>query len=105
MASKYQPVEIDEKFQDVIFPTRTSTSESLGSTLLDDEEDSRVADVRSRFSMNWIWLVHAVLLTLSFGLFILAYCTRVSTLTHVRQFSAYCKWKLSMKKLRLLTTL
>lgn len=46
---------------------------------------------RSRFSVNWMWLVHAVLLTLSFGLFVSAYFTRVSTLTHVQHFSAYCE--------------
>ena len=89
MGSKYQPIGADEKFHDV-FPIRTSTSESLGSTLL-DEEDSGNTEPRSRFSINWMWLVHAMLLTLSFGLFISAYFTRVSTLTHVQHFSAYCE--------------
>ena len=91
MGSKYQPIEGDEKFQDVVFAARTSTSESLGSTLLEDEEDSRMTEPRSRFNIKWMWLVHAVLLMMSFGLFISAYCTRVSTLTHVQHFSAYCE--------------
>ena len=96
MGSKYQPIEVDEKFQDVVFPTRTSTSESLGSTLLEDEEDSRMTEPRSRFNIKWMWLVHAVLLTLSFGLFVSAYFTRVSTLTHVQHFSSYCELNFSM---------
>jgi hypothetical protein len=92
MGSKYEPIQADEKFHDV-FPTRTSTSESLGSTLLEDEEDSRNTVPRSRFRINWMWLVHALLLTLSFGLFVSAYFTRASTLSHVQHFSAYCKLK------------
>lgn len=104
MGSKYQPLGADEKFHDVVFPTRTSTSESLGSTLLEDEEDSRITEPRSRFNINWMWLVHAVLLTLSFGLFISAYFTRASTLTHVQHFSAYCESRLFLLRLYLLTT-
>lgn len=92
MGSKYQAIGADEKFHDV-FPTRTSTSESLGSTLLEDEEDSRSTEPQNRFNINWMWLVHVVLLTLSFGLFVSAYFTRLSTLTHVQHFSAYCESK------------
>jgi len=59
--------------------------------LLEDEEDIRAVERQSRFSMRWMWLVHAVLLSLSFTLFVSAFFTRASTLQHVQQFSAYCK--------------
>jgi hypothetical protein len=102
MGSKYQPIGADEKFQDV-FPTRTSTSESLGSTLLEDEEDSRITERQSQFSINWMWMVHVVLLTLSFALFISAYFTRVSTLAHVQYFSSYCELRFSNTGFKRLT--
>jgi len=88
MASKYHPVGNDEKFDD-IFVRRASTSESLGSTLLEDEEDSRLSEPRKTLNTKWIWLGHVVLLSLSFVMFAGAYFTRISTLRHVKQFSAY----------------
>jgi len=89
MASKYQPIVADEKFHDV-FPGRSSTSESLGSTLLEDERDSRDTEPHRRFNSRWLWLGHAVLLSLSFVLFMSAYFTRASTLDYVQRYSAYC---------------
>jgi hypothetical protein len=87
MASKYHAVQNDEKFTEV-FPRRSSTSTS-DSTLLEDEEDHREPEPRSRFSGKWMWLVHAVLLLLSFTMFMSAMFTKASTLEHVRKFSAY----------------
>src|SRR4051794_13680051 len=90
MASKYQKIGEDEKFHDVS-PHRTSTSESLGSTLLEDEEDIQHTAPKKAYSPNWMWMVHAVLLSLSFAMFSFSYYTQISTLRHVQQFSAYCK--------------
>jgi hypothetical protein len=92
MGSKYHPVG-DEKFDDLL-PERTSTSESLGSTLLEDEDDSHRLS-KSRLSVKWMWLAHVFLLSLSFGLFAAAYFVRGSTLKFVQEFSAYCEWNLS----------
>jgi hypothetical protein len=91
MYSKYQPIQPeDEKFQDVFPPNRLSISTS-DLTLLEDEEDSRLTESQSGFNSKWMWLAHAVLLSLSFSMFVAAYFKPVSTLTHVQHFSAFCK--------------
>lgn len=86
MPSKYHPVG-DEKFHDVS-PTRASLSESFTSTLLEQEDDARSQEPR-RFTVRWMWLAHALLLSLSFCLFVSAYFTRVSTLAYVQHYSAW----------------
>ena len=88
MASKYVSIkEVDEKFEDVFPPGRTSTSLSE-STLL-DEEEQRTIQPQAR-SPKWMWITHAVLLGLSLTMFVSSWFARVSTLDHVREFSAYC---------------
>lgn len=89
MATKYHAVGDDEKFDDIELPKQSS--ESLGSTLLADEEDSSRLGSRKKFDAKWMWLGHVVLLSLSIALFAGAHYTRLSTLRHVQQFSAYCK--------------
>jgi hypothetical protein len=90
--SKYQPIgdleKFGSKFHDVS-PRRSSTSESLGSTLMEDEDN--MAPQPQPKSSRWMLLGHAVLLSLSFSMFVGSFLTRASTLTHVKQFSAYCK--------------
>jgi hypothetical protein len=91
MPSEYQPVpEEDEKYQDVFIARRPSISTS-DSTLLCDE-DAKSSEQRRRSDSKWMWLVHAVLLSLSFTMFSAAYFKPVSTLEHVRHFSAYCEF-------------
>ena len=100
MGSKYQAVKVvdDEKFQEQeTFPRRSSTSTS-GSTLLEDEEDHRVTELKRRSSGRWIWTLHAALLTLSFTMFVGSYYTRVSTLEYVKKFSAYCELHLRQER-------
>ncbi|TAQ91306.1 hypothetical protein B7494_g277 [Chlorociboria aeruginascens] len=88
MTSKYHAVQSDEKFQEVeVFPNRSSTSDSLGSTLL--EEEGYACKTEPRRREKWFWLGHAVLLSVSFALFASSYYTRLSTLRHVQEFSAY----------------
>lgn len=89
MAAKYHPVGDDEKFHDIEFQQRSSTSESLGSTLLEDEERPVRLQPQKVFNEKRMWLGHVVLLSLSFSMFAAAYYTRLSTLRHVQQFSAY----------------
>ncbi|RFU33618.1 hypothetical protein B7463_g2726, partial [Scytalidium lignicola] len=92
MASKYIPVQDEEKLEEVDFRKRSNSTHSLGSTLLaDEDQDADIMDLSSRwqFSQKWMWLVHVVLLSLSFTLFVSAYYNRLSTLTHVQLFSAY----------------
>jgi hypothetical protein len=89
MGSKYQPVGSDEKFEEV-FLRRSSTSTS-GSTLLEDEEGSRNLEPKPRLSERWMWLAHAVLLSLSFTMFSASFFMKPTTLQHVKQFSAYCE--------------
>jgi len=94
MSQKYEPIsdleKFGSKFHDVS-PRRSSMSESLGSTLLEDE-DRMITQPRSN-SSRWMLLGHAVLLSLSFSMFVGSFLTRASTLTHVKQYSAYCKLK------------
>lgn len=92
MASKYQPVQDDEKFQDVFPPGRTSIS--LSEPTLLDEEEHRVSQPKAR-TPRWMWITHAALLGLSLTMFVSSWFARVSTLDHVRQFSAYCENSLS----------
>lgn len=72
---------------------------------LDDLEDSYVPVSESEENENWlsrlfgptirsygIWMVHLALLLTSFTLFIFGTSSQnISTLDHVRQFSAWCK--------------
>jgi len=90
MSTKYQPIsdleKFGSKFHDVS-PSRSSTSESLGSTLLEDE-DRMNAHPRS-MSSRWMLLGHIVLLSLSFAMFVGSFMTRASTLTFVKKYAAY----------------
>ena len=103
MGSKYQPVEDreDEKFHES-FPHRSSTSTS-DSTLLEDEEDSRLVRPKSQFNQKWLWMGHVLLLTLSLSMFVFSFCTRASTLDHVKQFSAYCECATISLNIRLIS--
>lgn len=99
MASKYEAVPIndtykpvdlgrsEEKFQD----SRPSLSDSLNSTLLDEEHHNPQAIYREQPGLKWMWLVHAVLLTLSFTMFAASLYTRSSTAKYVQDFSAWCR--------------
>lgn len=95
MPAKYHQVIGDEKPIHTLH-NREST-ESLKSTLLNWEYDEKSQDVESmslrrlRCNDRWIWLVHAVLLSLSFGLFISTYFTRMTTLKYVEEYSAWCE--------------
>ncbi|RDL40112.1 Uncharacterized protein BP5553_00091 [Venustampulla echinocandica] len=90
MGSKYQPVQDDEKFQDVFPPRRTSSSLSE-TTLLEDEEHARILPARGTraYGPRWIWIAHATLLGLSLTMFVSSWFARVSTIDYVRHFSAY----------------
>jgi hypothetical protein len=92
MSSKYQPVQADEKPQES-FARRSSTS-TADSTLLEDEEDLRMTQPHGRFGPRWVWITHAVLLSLSFTMFMTSLFSRASTLEHVERFSAYCEYAL-----------
>lgn len=91
MGSKYQPVKDDEKFQEVLFDARRSSTSTSDETLLEDEEDARISRPKSRMNDKWMWLAHAVLLSLSFTMFVTSFFQKPSTLEHVQQFSAYCE--------------
>jgi hypothetical protein len=91
MPSEYQPVpDEDEKYQDVFIANRPSISTSDSTLLCDDV--SKSSEQRRRSDSRWMWLVHTVLLSLSFTMFTAAYFKPVSTLEHVRHFSAYCEF-------------
>ena len=92
MSSKYQPVQDDEKPHES-FARRSSTS-TADSTLLEDEEDLRLTQPYSRFGPRWVWITHAVLLSLSFTMFMTSLFSRASTLELVERFSAYCECRL-----------
>lgn len=52
-----------------------------------------------RPSSEWLWLLHAILLTVSITLFTLSVMVRSSTLKHVREFSAWCTFDTSFENL------
>lgn len=92
MGSKYQPVK-EEEFEKILetFPRRSSTSTS-GSTLLEDEEDSRHIQTRSRSSTWKIWLAQAVFFMFSLTIFTASFFQKPTTLEYVQQFFAYCEY-------------
>jgi len=88
MATKYQPVRDEEKFE-AKFPRRSSTSTS-DLTLLEEElENGADRPAKGIWSEKYMWIVHATLLTLSFTMFISAMFTRASTTEFMKKFSAY----------------
>lgn len=88
---KYQPVfEDDEKYHIDTTSHGRSSSSLTEATLLCDESCGRKMAPASK----WIWVLHAVLLSVSSMMFAATYFKPVSTLEHVRQFSAYC-WSTS----------
>lgn len=90
MGSKYQQINHDdEKFEDVFPPNRSSSSMS-DSTLLEDEEDRRLTQPKRRWTERWMWLVHAVLLSLSFTMFVSSWFASPTTLDCVTKYAAYC---------------
>ncbi|RDW64667.1 hypothetical protein BP6252_10318 [Coleophoma cylindrospora] len=90
MTSKYESVRThDDNFEDVIvYEKRPTSPDSLASTLMEDDDHSFKEPTR-RISSRWVWLVHALLLSVSFSLFVSTYYLRGSTLRHVQQFSAW----------------
>ncbi len=93
MDSKYQAVKVidDDKFPDPETFLRRSSTSTSDLTLLEIEEDHRIATSKRNSSARWIWVAHGVLLTLSFTMLLAAYNARASTLEHVKRFSAYCE--------------
>lgn len=88
MESKYQPVG-DEKFEK--YTERRGSNDTSSSTLLEEDIDTRLTP-RRKFTVRWMMLGHAVLLSLSFTLFMSAFFTRASTLTFVKKYSTYCEF-------------
>lgn len=85
MSPQYRPLPVAEE----------STESSNDFEKLRDEQsyevNSRIIEQSLRRGGSRIWLIHCVLLLVSFTLFSSAYFTRLSTLRHVKQFSAYCR--------------
>lgn len=94
MPSKYQALQDEEeKFQPVEFvKSRSSSVSTSGSTLLFEEVDlSPSASPKRTISEKWMWLIHAVLLTLSFTMFAASYYKPISISEVVKKSSSYCK--------------
>jgi hypothetical protein len=79
----------DEKFEK--YTERRGSNDTSSSTLLEEDIDTRLTP-RRKFTIRWMMLAHAALLSLSFTLFMSAFLTRASTLTFVKKYSAYCKF-------------
>ncbi|KAF2667143.1 hypothetical protein BT63DRAFT_427548 [Microthyrium microscopicum] len=88
MSQTYQPVRKEEEKYHDGYRNRTSISSSSDLTLL-HEEVSKISHDSQGFQSRWLWLVHAVLLSLSFTMFTATYFRHISTAEHVRRFSAY----------------
>ena len=79
----------------------STTLEGLENFNLEAAESLRLGDdnthqAKSRVT-RWIWLLHGVLLSTSFASFFLAYNVQLSTLNHVKRFSAYCEYTMSSR--------
>jgi len=71
-------------------------SDTSSVTLEDPEEFTDPYEIthrrsifEARLASRWLWLVHGLLLTISFSLFILSSIRTASTIEHVRKFSAW----------------
>lgn len=90
MAIKYEALRKVEQF-DQKFHDRPASSDSLDRHALVDVDIVGRDNQPRHYTAKWIWLIHAMLLLFSSTLFAGSYYTRLSTLRHVKQFSAYCK--------------
>lgn len=99
MAFEYRSLEVafpGEK------PTRLSSDSSSTLQAIDDLDylssdsdlcyKSSICGIASRWARSkWLWAVHAALLFTSCGMLAMTVLLRSSTLSHIRQISAWCK--------------
>ncbi|KIV98731.1 uncharacterized protein PV09_09514 [Verruconis gallopava] len=98
MGFKYQSVPLDGESDE------KSQSEDSSITLNDrDELSSDLKAIpyhrttRETLNSRWLWTIHAVLLSISFAMFVLSHVDFTSTLEHVRRFSAWSPADVSVK--------
>jgi hypothetical protein len=90
MPSNYQQIpDADEKLEDIPVPRLSSRSTRGSISICYDAP--LFFEEKSPFSKR-IWLMHTLLLSLSFTMFALSYFRPLSTLESVRRFSSYCKY-------------
>lgn len=86
MPKLYHAVPLDEEQQHLNGSLEKETR------FLSTREDRQLLGLLAK---HWMWLGHAVLLSMSLTLFTLSFCQRTarpSDLTVTEQFSSYCKW-------------
>jgi hypothetical protein len=86
MADEYEPVPLLDEEHD--------TEKSAWRRRLSLEAFYRTRPVR-RVAQHWVWIGHAILLSVSITLFSLAFCMRYarpSDLTVTTQISTYCEY-------------
>lgn len=90
MAGVYQPLHLGEK------PDwdndGDASLEEVGQTDEWRQGNQRRELLRRKLASNCIWIVHAILLSVSTWMFLCALNMQSSTLQHVKDYSAWCKW-------------
>jgi hypothetical protein len=86
MAKVYHSLPLDEESLD-------GAAEEKSTRTLREHSGSFSVVARDLLAKHWIWLLHAILLSISMTLFSLSFCLRdvkPSDLTYTKLYSSYC---------------
>ncbi|KAI0914382.1 hypothetical protein F4823DRAFT_351890 [Ustulina deusta] len=87
MARKYNPISLDEE----PFLEKGERTENQEKLLWTGEGESLTSLTR-RLSPHWIWLAHAILLSMSTLLFALSFCTKTAKISDLEYTTKYSAW-------------
>ncbi|KAI1368518.1 hypothetical protein F5Y08DRAFT_267010 [Xylaria arbuscula] len=87
MARKYNPLSLDEE----PFLEKGERVESEEKLTWTDSSES-LTSVTRNLSPHWIWLAHAILLSLSTLLFALSFCTKTAKISDLEYTEKYSAW-------------
>jgi hypothetical protein len=98
MSFKYQSIPLDGDSEEKVH----SDTSSITLEGQDDYRDDQIAilaqpTTRDKLRSKWLWIIHGILLFLSFSMFVLSHINFTSTLEHVRLYSAWSPADASVK--------
>lgn len=87
MAKSYRSVPLDEE------PFLAKEEGVIDEKWAEDRETDFITERLQRLGPNWVWLCHAILLSLSVTFFALSFCTKTAKATdaeYTQKYSAWC---------------
>ncbi|KAI1335471.1 hypothetical protein F5Y15DRAFT_397435 [Xylariaceae sp. FL0016] len=85
MAKEYRPVALDEQ-------PFLSTEGSLDENFAWEKRNTSITDKIQRWSPHWLWLGHAVLLSISLTMFALSFCAKTAKISDLEYTQKYSAW-------------